>query len=347
MSEDLAISTDSSLVRWESVLAKTVLRIGIGSIALYCGVSASSAEQRQDNPFKSTTYTTACGAQTQVDRDRIPARIRNRKSPKPKRGFYGTREQGERLALVLMVEDLSDMKPKHRPLVLGSMPVPGYRLEGTYDDTGTGLFVAHILHSSSGIHYIVFLGVNKLRDYGDGRKFSWTGDSDQHSARLFSIVLGAFGLVSEANQLSERVHFVGHSLGGSLAIVASAQFGIPSEYTVFNSLGIHRTLLGEVHEDLSGEVVYSSTDVLRVWNGLNRLRLPGTLLRIPRAGLHKPFPMCRYMKYCREPVWRVIQETTLEERVKGVEAQNSASRAEAVDTISEETSSKTIVDIDD
>ena len=330
-----------------SIAIKTLLRIGIGSITLFLGVLAWTLEEEQSSPPKAVINPTAADARVLNDWNAIPARMRNRQSPKPKRGFYGTREQGERLALVLMVEDLAEMRPKLRPLVLGSTPVPGHRLEGIYDDTRTSLFAAHILHPSTGINYVVFLGANRVRDYWEGRRFSWTGSSFQHSPGLLSNVLQAFGLISERDQLIQPVHFVGHSLGGSLAIIASARFGIPTEYTVFNSLGVRRTVLNQYQAEFSGNAVYSTTDVLRIWNGLNRLRVPGTVLRLPRAGLHKPFPMCRYLTYCREPVWRIEQKLRPEEWAKQVERQAFAPGSKTVDAIGEETGSKTVININD
>ena len=233
----------------------------------------------------------------------VPRRMRNRVSPKPKRQMLGTLEQGERLSLALVVKDLSKMRRVSRASFLGAEPVPGYQLAAMCWSRRSGIFAARMWHEKSRTHFIVFSAANAPGDFLDGGRFSRQRRSDQHSIDLLIELMGALHALEEDGALRDGVHFSGHSLGGSIAIYAAAWYGVPGAYTVFNALGIQDSILGVPRHDFTGTAVFSSRDMLRFWNRLNGLEVPGQRVELRGAGLHRSFALCRHLAHCREPVW--------------------------------------------
>lgn len=210
---------------------------------------------------------------------------------------------GERLSLVMVLEELRGMPEERQARLIPSEPLPGFRLTHRLDDRQSGLYAVLLEEPGTGMHNVVFSGTNRPGDYLVGFRFSRTNASKQHSAALLKRVMASFELLRGEKLKTERVHFIGHSLGGSLAMLAALQFDRPHEYTVYNALGLHACVNGNARATLNGISVRSSRDMLKIWNRSNALVVPGEEVVIKRGGFHRPHPLCRAMTHCRWPEW--------------------------------------------
>ena len=195
------------------------------------------------------------------------------------------------------------MSPERQEQMLLSTPLPRHQLLRRVDHSATGLYVALLQNEITLMRYVVFSGANRIGDYGDGLRYAMTNSSDQHAPLLLDEVLTELGLSRKRSAHTNDVYFIGHSLGGSLAMLAALRWDHPTAYTVFNSLGIHRCFHGKSREVLNGVNVRSRLDLLKVWNSIRRLSVPGRQVTINRGGIHRPHPMCRALDHCVFPTW--------------------------------------------
>ena len=155
----------------------------------------------------------------------------------------------------------------------------------------------------TGMHNVVFFWDKQTRRLPSWISLFANQCLKQHSAALLKRVMASFELLRGEELKTERVHFIGHSLGGSLAMLAALQFDRPREYTVYNALGLHACVNGNARATLNGISVRSSRDMLKIWNRSNALVVPGEEVVIKRGGFHRPHPLCRAMTHCRWPKW--------------------------------------------
>lgn len=214
---------------------------------------------------------------------------------------------GLHLSLVMVVEELRGMSSQRQEDLLPSEPITGFKLVQRVDHTASGLYAALIQEKSTRQHYVVFSGANRIGDFGDGIGYSMTGSSEQHSPQLFDEIMTELGLLSERGLVSDSLYFIGHSLGGSLAMHAAMKWDRPTAYTVFNSLGLHQCISGKDRDVLNGLNVRSKLDWLTTWNSVQRLTVPGKKIVIERAGFHRPHPMCRALDQCVFPTWPELE----------------------------------------
>ena len=112
-------------------------------------------------------------------------------------------------------------------------------------------------------------------------------------------VLQAFGLETSQYSRAQKMggkhgasfHFVGHSLGGGLAVTAAIEAG--GSATVFNAAGVHNNTIGTASRSDARVVHFHATmDVLQIGNMLTPASVPGEQVSLGRAGMHGMGGLC-------------------------------------------------------
>ena len=158
----------------------------------------------------------------------------------------------------------------------GEMRVGDY--VGEHWETPSG-FEAVLYHNHSISDYVaVFVGTNDRRDILVDLRHAFGVETKHYS--------DAMEFAKHAMETSnETARFVGHSLGGSLAMAAQAKYG--STAVTFNSAGLNsKAVSGSVPTPGAVRNFYSAFDILQPVILLAPSRIYGPSISVGPAGFH-------------------------------------------------------------